>query len=69
MNTREHQARREGFEASSKSECRYSGKLRAAWMYGFREGQDFLKRVEEMACPICGEIYHAPGCPNDLEGE
>lgn len=68
MNKDRFQVRREGFLASKVSECKYpNGKLREEWMFGFREGQDFLKRVDAMRCSICGEIEHAPGCPQDMD--
>lgn len=71
MNKQEREARKEGFQASSVSECPYiHGKLQRAWMGGFKEGEEFLKRVGAMECPICYETFgHAPGCPNDLEDE
>lgn len=71
MSRKELTAQREGFLAHKVSECKYpKGKLRNAWMYGFQEGQDFIKRVEKMTCPICYETFsHAPGCPNGVEEE
>jgi hypothetical protein len=69
MNRKELTARREGFMSEHLSQCKYpNGKLRSAWMSGFEEGQDFLKRVAP--CPICYEIgFHAPGCPKEAEQE
>jgi hypothetical protein len=69
MDKQELNARKAGFLASSVLENPHeSGKLYRAWMDGFQEGEEFLKRVQAQECPICSETWgHTPGCPRGAE--